>query len=357
MSKYVLETIDIDSKLLGPCPWHFNCSIIEHEGKNMLAYRCSELQPHLRTIELDDKYRPILETDKRISFVNETGQTFYEDPRLFKVGGELYISYTGYSYDRFYCWVGYNKVEYDKKLAPNYPRFKANSWSGGVEKNWQFFDYNGKPHFVYSINPHVICEAVGSYSPKTIYETRSHQSWTLGQKRGGTPPVLVGDRYYSFFHSRYDHDGKAVYYAGFYSFEAKPPFKILGICKEPIFKGEEFNFHDKAVVFPCGSIFKDDKWIVSYGYNDMHCKLAIIDHGKMLENMIEPSRLTRVTCLHDRMMGVPGGFRFKNYYGNNWNALRSRVPQDFTDVEIEEDICQRLLERGDCERFVSEKWI
>lgn len=361
-NSFVESIIDIDSSLLGPCPWHFNCSIIESYDDNkkrdgyLLAYRCSEINPHLRTVKMGYDFKPIPSTDRRISFLNESEATFYEDPRLFKVGEELHVAYTTYSYHGFYCWVGYNKVTHDSHIKPNFPRYKANSWAGGVEKNWQFFDYAEKPHYVYTINPHIVCEANGSGEPPNIYETKIIPMWKWGVKRGGTPPQLIGDKYYSFFHSRFDVDKKAKYYVGFYCFDNKPPFPILGIVPFPVFEGDVVNAHNKAVVFPCGAILENGKWIVSYGYNDMNCKIAILDHNKLVGAMINPSRYRKVYCLRDRMVGAPCGWKFGNYVASNWIGLRSKVPKHIPDEDIESHICLKLLEMG-ADHFVDQKWV
>jgi len=355
-SEYVDRIIDIDSSKLGPCPWHFNCGMIEDGDGYLLAYRCSEAEPHLRTVHLNKDFIPDPSTDQRISFVNEKKLTYYEDPRIFISNDEKYISYTNYCYNSFYCWVGYNKIEYDKQLVPINPRFKANSWAGGIEKNWSFFDYLGKIHFVYSVNPHIVCESNGSHEPAHIYESRIAPVWNYGVKRGGAPSILFNGQYYHFFHSRSDDSGKALYHIGLYTFEDKPPFRITGIIKEPILTGWEYNAHDKAVVFPCGAIHKDGKWIVSRGFNDMACKIAIFDHEKLTAKLEAPTHYRRVACLRDRNVGVPCGWRYGNYIASSWTGLRSRVPSEISDEEIEGHICLKLIESG-ADRFVSEKWI
>lgn len=320
-SNYVDFVKDVDSNLLGPCPWHFNCSIIDDGDGYLLAYRCSELQPHIRIIGMDHDLNILKNTDKRISFIGESPSIFFEDPRLFRIRGDLYLSYTSYRYNEFYCWVGVNKVEYDRQILPIFPRFRANSWIGGVEKNWQFFDYNGDMYFIYSINPHIVCKYNGSREPVIFHETKIDPLWKLGVKRGGCPPVKIDNQYYSFFHSRFDDDLGAKYYVGFYSFESKPPFRITKILPHPVFEGDSYNAHDKAVVFPCGSVYKNGKWIISYGYNDMYCKICVVDHQKMVDNMISPSHQRRVMKLKDRTVGVPCGWRFMNYYASSWAGL------------------------------------
>jgi predicted GH43/DUF377 family glycosyl hydrolase len=60
---------------------------------------------------------------------------------------------------------------------------------------------------------------------------------------------------------------------GYYKFEVKPPFKITEISEKPILYGNEADQrllpdNSPLVVFPCGAIEKDGKFIVSFGLND-----------------------------------------------------------------------------------------
>ena len=60
---------------------------------------------------------------------------------------------------------------------------------------------------------------------------------------------------------------------GHYTFEAKPPFRIIDILEDPIIWGNEKDFRylpdfNPIVVFPCGAIYKNNNFYVSFGFND-----------------------------------------------------------------------------------------
>ena len=33
--------------------------------------------------------------------------------------------------------------------------------------------------------------------------------------------------------------------------------------------------YNKLIVFPCGAMLRDGQWIISYGYHDYECRLAL----------------------------------------------------------------------------------
>lgn len=141
---------------------------------------------------------------------------------------------------------------------------------GGPEKNWCPFDMGTK--LVYHVANHI------AYDLKTSerFET-SGVSWNYGQARGGTPAVLVGDEYVSFFHSSIPWRNmpgcgpRLRYYMGAYAFESSPPYRVTRWTMEPILSGSQHgpSIHcSPAVVFPCGAIAFGDDWLISMGIND-----------------------------------------------------------------------------------------
>src|ERR1700677_2055307 len=74
------------------------------------------------------------------------------------------------------------------------------------EKNWLWFFHDGKPHMIYTVLPHVVVEFDATFNAVKQYVTDAKPkiSWPWGDPRGGTPPVLIGDEYWTFFHSSCD---------------------------------------------------------------------------------------------------------------------------------------------------------
>ena len=146
------------------------------------------------------------------------------------------------------------------------------------QKNWTWFIYEDKLMLEYRMNPHVVLE-IDPVKGKVIAEHKHFQDiseeWKFGECRMGSNPILKDDGFYhGFFHSSLNwKNSKKRYFMGYYKFNAKPPFEIVKISKKPLLYGNEYDeriLEDNSplVVFPCGSVEKDDKFIVSFGFND-----------------------------------------------------------------------------------------
>jgi predicted GH43/DUF377 family glycosyl hydrolase len=103
--------------------------------------------------------------------------------------------------------------------------------------------------------------------------------WKYGECRMGSNPILIKEhidgpsQFINFFHSSIPwKNQKRQYCMGYYTFDTNPPFKPLCISKEPSFWGNESDVRildsSPLVVFPCGSIYKNNNLIVSFGLND-----------------------------------------------------------------------------------------
>jgi predicted GH43/DUF377 family glycosyl hydrolase len=135
-------------------------------------------------------------------------------------------------------------------------------------------------YFVYQYAPFQVVDDETVFSGKSL-------TWEYGQIRGGTPPVKVGDRYYTFFHSRLDH-GRSKYFMGAMAFEAKPPFYPVAMTKKPLLAAtnkEPSLSWAPLVVFPCGALFRNQTWTVSLGVNDLNCALVDYAHDVLLALM------------------------------------------------------------------------
>jgi len=90
----------------------------------------------------------------------------------------------------------------------------------------------------------------------------------------GSNPILKDGVYYNFFHSSIPwKNQKRQYIMGYYTFDSTPPFKIIEISKNPILWGNETDHRflpnfNPIVVFPCGAIYENNKFHVSFGIND-----------------------------------------------------------------------------------------
>ncbi len=206
-----------------------------------------------------------------------------EDPRLFEAFGRVHVVYThldGRSIGMGLAVLDEGlRVEWAGRFAPRDRR---------AEKNWQFFQCGRELHAVYGTNPHTVgClrrPGAGWYGGELRVPPADGAvlPWAWGEPRGGTPPVRVGDEYFSFFHSMRDGE----YVAGFYGFEARPPFRVTRWPEAPCLRPRPSpSGRWLQVVFPGGAVHEDGEWLVAYGWNDERCALARFRHADLLAGL------------------------------------------------------------------------
>lgn len=168
-----------------------------------------------------------------------------------------------------------------------------------AEKNWLWFDHDDRHYFVYQAEPHIVCEVdkvKGQW--EVVDEMRTHNPswWTLGQPRGGTPPVRVGDHYLTFYHSSMPwkkipkYGVRMVYFVGAYLFEAKPPFQIVAATRQKLLTGtwnEPIQEGVPAVVYPNGAMLENGEWFITLGVNDCGCGWVKVPHSE-IEKRLSP---------------------------------------------------------------------
>jgi predicted GH43/DUF377 family glycosyl hydrolase len=293
---------------------HFNPTIEFIENRWLMVYRINTptKEAALAICELDQNFQPKAETNVSLSeLISDLpdARRFHSDARFFQYKNRLFISYNNRSVSseeiRLFLLeispITLKPIGFPKKLeiAPN-TAFGLQT----IEKNWQFFSYAEDLYTVYWINPHVIlrvknvfdesrviyCEPVHITRLPRTFRTRLRQfsarlQW--GEPRGGTSPVLVGDTYFSFFHSALNCS--RIYSLGLYGFDSKPPFRVKYISKEPIMLPKlEKNYGEMentyAVVYPCGAVHQHGQWYVSYGVMDRESRIVVLNHGQLVRN-------------------------------------------------------------------------
>lgn len=174
-----------------------------------------------------------------------------EDARIFNHFGKLHIVYNNHltRYKRLYyaeLWYDVKEDMFHTLDPPNHVIFEKEV-NVRHQKNWSPFDfcpkcvfssgsadpnrsapYNATLLFVYSIQPHTIVQAyptsmIGEFTAEVAFKTVTVDAdfWQWGEMRGGTPALLVGDKYLAFFHSsgRLSHKHVITYVMGAYMFE------------------------------------------------------------------------------------------------------------------------------------------
>lgn len=214
----------------------------------------------------------------------------YEDPRVCIMDDKLYVGCVNYQYNYFKYYhqkilVFDNEFKHIDNIHPIYGNNGKNAYSNkNDEKNWVYFKLNNKLMMVYSMYPHTIVEMDIQGNVCAEYKTYHdiYSSWKYGECRLGTPPILYNDEYHCFFHSHIpDKYNRRRYFMGYYKFSKNPPFNITYISENPILWGSEADDRilpnkSPLVVFPCGSILKKNKILVSFGLHDE--KTAVLEY-------------------------------------------------------------------------------
>lgn len=310
-SEFVLETKQIH---IPGHPLAFNPSIIKWKGKNLLSFRIipnrkSNFNSEIGLVFLDDDFNTISEPQILITNVlNPNVPSRAEDARLISVNDRLYIVYAnnkdekitagGFRVyiselddnddDRFYlknteCLTDFENVN---------PRLR--------EKNWVAFDYNNELLLAYSLDPHLIFRPTFKDGMcETFTKSKVDIDWDLGVLRGGTPAILVDDKYISFFHSsikmsslQSDEKETLHYFMGAYTFSKEPPFTIQSISSSPIigknfYEGKKYKpyWHAVQAIFPGGFIHDDSNFFVVYGRQDHEAWVVKLDKKRLLASL------------------------------------------------------------------------
>jgi len=231
----------------------------------------------------------------------------FEDPRVVSGSKFLMLSMTNFivfnggrqwtGAHQILCeiderWMG--KKRFDPVFEGNGPTVSSNRVN---QKNWLWFMHDSAPHLIYWTQPHTVVRFKGNLEMQEKYVTKeTNPEWNFGEPRGGTPPVLIGDEYWTFFHSSLPWKGMGKlrhYHMGAYAFESKPPFRIMRMTSKPILSGSKrdpWADGKPLVVFPCGALLKDGRWTVSLGVNDLCSAWIEIPHEK-LERLLKPSSI------------------------------------------------------------------
>jgi len=279
----------------------FNPSIaVRADGLWLVARRSAPwLKPHhwlndIVGFKLLDRMAigPKVDVKFPIRYENEN----FEDPRVSVIDGEVYLSCTNFQHDGLDAPHGMHQLlgRVDEQWQVVWlvdPIYGYNCSCAlaqtGNEKNWLWFDHGGRIHMVYTTVPHQVVEFDSAISAQRTYaSTIQNLRWDYGRPAGGTPPVRIGDEYWSFFHSFIASNRKRRYFIGAYAFEARPPFRITRFTAKPLLTGSE---HDPVtgwmslVVFPGGALYRDGKWLIVFGVNDCTSAWVEIPHGNLLK--------------------------------------------------------------------------
>jgi hypothetical protein len=271
----------------------------QSNGDLWLLSRVFEFEPRFRSKLVWQQIDPDTHTltvlgELRIPGLTETSNA--EDARIVRGPDDtIWIVFTEAIYDRppwkvrmRVARIGPGCSLFEAELKPMI-RYGGNGTDNGSEKNWQlffigermFFSYRPYPHSVIEVQPATM-EVIGTWDAQTV----QNWVWQYGPLSGGTPPIPWRGSLVSFYHGSMPHPTKRRrYFMGAFTFEAKPPFRILEVTP-PLLRG---SLNDPQsmdppnhpglpiVVFPVGLLNDPtipDRVIVSMGVNDSYDALG-----------------------------------------------------------------------------------
>lgn len=266
----------------------FNAGIVEYYyGGYICVYRPDEHS--FRAMLLDENYKPT-------STPIDLGITNCADPRLIWTGDGLLMVYSSYDTGSFKteCIRGAIIMEKDKFVRPK--PFRISEPSTARQKNWMPFMHNGKVHLVASVRPHTVYEmpAIG-YVARMVAETEWDSPWFSTEFMRGNTNIVPLDENTMFgtFHTVQKHGRMHYYDNGCYTFENKPPFRVLRCATRTYLPAEaavEPHFRKKdeiRVCFSVGMVRDGEQLLISYGDNDSAVKIMRTTVTEMLATTLE----------------------------------------------------------------------
>jgi predicted GH43/DUF377 family glycosyl hydrolase len=296
---------------------HFNPGLVRRPDGLWLLVRRSELadgMPYGRNAiwacKLDETLKPI--GGPILKFPDSQSAEQFEDPRAVWWNNQTWVGAVNFTWFPDGTWTGAHQMLGVFKDDPDWtpiarrdPPVETNKGEAGFtdgkhQKNWLWWFKEDRLHLLYHSSPWKVIE-FGSKWDEQVHYVAEGLKWKYGEVRGGTPPVLApagteaGSKkdegrsgeaepslYWTFFHSSLPWRGRfRRYYMGAIAFESVAPFKPVFITREPLLVGSQNDmWHQRKplVVFPCGALLENGKWLISYGSNDLEAGWVEIPH-------------------------------------------------------------------------------
>lgn len=267
----------------------FNPAVIEHEGKYVMLYRAQNAQgtSSLGYAESSDgvhfnrRPQPVLSPEADY----EKGGGV-EDPRLVKLNGTYYLTYTGYNTkDAQLCLAtSHDLLHWDRK-GVILPAYKGN-WNTGWTKSGAIVPekIDGK-YWMYFLGttPDKNDQMGLAYSTDLIHWTEATNTPVLPRRPGqfdsrvvepGPPPIVTPHGIVLIYNGA---DDKLVYRTAIAIFDRNDPRRLLNRSDHPIFAPKlewEKVGQVPNVVFVEGMVRRGDHYLFYYGGADKYVGAA-----------------------------------------------------------------------------------
>jgi predicted GH43/DUF377 family glycosyl hydrolase len=267
----------------------FNPAVVLHNGKYVMLYRAQDAAgtSRLGYAESDDgihftrRAEPVLSPEA--DFEKDGG---VEDPRLVKIDGTYYLTYTGYNKkDAQLCLATSKDLLHWKRLGVIVPAYKG-KWNVGWTKSGAILPekIDGK-YWMYWLGtaPDKTDQMALSYSTDLLHWTEAVDTPILPKRPGkfdsrvvepGPAPLLTPDGILLIYNGA---DDKLIYRTGLALFDRKDPTKLLRRTSQPIFEPrEEWEKVGQVphVVFVEGMVRSGENYLFYYGAADKFVGVA-----------------------------------------------------------------------------------
>lgn len=267
----------------------FNPAVVLRDGKYAMLYRA---QDHAGTsrlgyaessdgIHFARRAKPVLSPETRYE-----ANGGVEDPRLVKIGGLYYLTYTGYNKkDAQLCLATSKDLIHWHRRGVILPAYQG-AWNRGWTKSGAIVPekINGKYWMYWLGSAADKTDQMGiASSPDLLHWTEAMDTPVLPRRPGkfdsrvvepGPPPLLTSGGIVLIYNGA---DDNLVYRTGIAIFDREDPRKVLYRSDEPVFQPQET--WEKVgqvpnVVFVEGMAPQGDHWLFYYGGADKYVGVA-----------------------------------------------------------------------------------
>ena len=268
----------------------FNPSVVKEGGQFVMLYRAQDKNGTSRlgyATSADGVHfarRPWPVMVPEADYEKDGG---VEDPRLVKIGGTYYLTYTGYNKrDAQLCLATSEDLIHWERKGIIFPAYKGR-WNVGWTKSGAILNekINGKWWMYYMADQVKDGNEMGvAYSDDLAHWTEALDGPVLRRRPGyfdakvvepGPPPVLTKDGILLIYNGA---DEKSAYATGWVLFDRKDPTKVLARADKPVF-GVERQWEKVGqvpnVVFVEGLVRDGSRWLFYYGGADKYLGAAV----------------------------------------------------------------------------------
>jgi beta-1,2-mannobiose phosphorylase / 1,2-beta-oligomannan phosphorylase len=292
----------------------FNCAVLPDNNRIHMLYRAvGEYEKYISRIGYASSSDGFCFTRRReiaLAPSEEYEKYGIEDPRLVKIGQEIYLSYVVLS-----TYVS-QRPSASTALATtndfsNYTRLGIITSKGSDNKDVVLFPENvyqqlsdgtGNLKYLFLHRPSTWVGSkygvdrpsiwIGEGASLTNFEKHTllikpEQQWEMLKVGAGPPPIKTKEGWLLIYHGV---DRDHVYAAGAALLDLKDPTKVLARTKKPVLEPNEpyeKNGDVNNVVFPTAAYVMDGKLFVYYGAADKVCCLATIDLENFLDHVLK----------------------------------------------------------------------